>query len=360
MGKIIAVVGARPNFMKMSPVIKALIFLGLKPIIVHTGQHYDEKMSQEILSDLDFEEPNYFLKAGGGTGTQQTSRIMKRFEKICKLENPILVIVAGDVNSTLACALVAVKMRIKIAHIESGLRSFDMEMPEEINRILTDRISDFLFTTEKSAESNLKKEGIDMKKVHFVGNCMIDSLVRFISPAKKLRYWQYLGYQGNDYILATVHRPSNVDTKIALMRVVSLLNQISKKIPILFPIHPRTKSNLEKFSLELNDSVELLEPLSYLKFLSLMSKASMILTDSGGIQEETTALGVPCITMRENTERPITTEIGTNVLAGTNNDKIIKILDRFLKGDVPIGKIPPLWDGKASIRTAEIVKNEIE
>ena len=310
---IISVIGARPNFMKMAPIINELKMLKLDNIVVHTGQHYDQKMSEDILKDLGFQDPEYFLGAGGGTQVNQIYKIMKKFEEVCLKEKPVLVIVAGDVNSTLACALVAVKMDIKVAHVEAGLRSDDLKMPEEINRILTDRISDILFTTEMNAEKNLIKEGISPDKIHFVGNCMIDSLMNFISKAKILEYGNRLGLNWKDYLLATIHRQSNVDSKNDLSNVIKTLNTISKQLPIVFPIHPRTRKKIDEFSLSLNKTITLLEPLSYIPFLSLMSASKIILTDSGGFEEEATFLGVPWNTMRKNTERTITDEIGTNI-----------------------------------------------
>ncbi len=356
---IISVIGARPNFMKMAPIINELKTLKINNIVVHTGQHYDQKMSEDILKDLGFQNPEYFLGAGGGTQVNQIYKIMKKFEKICFKEKPVLVIVAGDVNSTLACALVAVKMDIKVAHVEAGLRSDDLKMPEEINRILTDRISDLLFTTEMNAEKNLIKEGISPDKIHFVGNCMIDSLVKFISKAKILEYWNRLGLNRKEYLLATIHRPSNVDSKNDLCNVVKTLNTISKQLPIVFPIHPRTRKKIDEFSLNLNKTITLLEPLSYIPFLSLMSASKIILTDSGGIQEEATFLGVPCITMRENTERPITAEIGTNILAGIEYDNIITIFNKIIKKYNFDYKIPPLWDGVAGKRIVNVIKDSI-
>jgi UDP-N-acetylglucosamine 2-epimerase (non-hydrolysing) len=356
---IISIIGARPNFMKMAPVINSLKTLSVNNIVVHTGQHYDQKMSEDILSDLGFQNPEYFLGAGGGTQVNQIYKIMKRFEEVCLKVKPVLVIVAGDVNSTLACALVAAKMNIKVAHVEAGLRSDDLGMPEEINRILTDRLSELLFTTEMNAAKNLINEGISSEKIHFVGNCMIDSVNKFISKAKNLKFWNNLGFNKKEYLLATIHRPSNVDSKNDLSNVVNILNVISKKLPIVFPIHPRTRKKLDEFSLKLNKTTMLLEPLSYIPFLSLMSESKIILTDSGGIQEEATFLGVPCITMRENTERPITTEIGTNILAGTEHENIISIFDKIMESEEFKFQIPPLWDGHTGDRIVKIIKEII-
>ena len=316
--KVIFVVGARPNFMKISPILesfksKANIF---ESIIVHTGQHYDKKLSENILSDLNFPKPNYFLNVGSGSHAKQTSEVMIKFEEVCMEIRPAIVVIAGDVNSTLACAIVASKLHIKIAHIESGLRSFDRKMPEEINRIITDSISDLLFTTEASGMNNLLREGIDRSKIHFVGNTMIDSLLKYVSKAKKLKPWITYGFSGKDYILLTLHRPSNVDKENSLQMMIKEVSKISTILPVLFVIHPRTKNNIKKYNFKLPSSVILTDSLPYIEFLGLMSEAKIILTDSGGIQEETTALSIPCVTLRDNTERPVTVEVGTNILLG--------------------------------------------
>ena len=341
--------------MKMAPIIESLKNNSEKVIVVHTGQHYDNNMSQNILDDLEMDDPDYHLGIMQGSHAQQTAKIMINFENICNEILPKLVIVAGDVNSTLACALVAAKLQIKVAHVESGLRSFDMSMPEEINRKATDHISDILFTTEKSANANLKKEGIDDYRVHFVGNCMIDSLLKFIPVAKKLAPWKEYGFLGQDYILVTLHRPSNVDNLDDLAKFINMMNQISKNIGILFPAHPRTKKNINSFGLHLSKSINIIDPLPYIEFLGLLSNARIVLTDSGGIQEETTTLKIPCVTLRNNTERPITVDEGTNILAGTEPDSIIPIINRIAEGSIKKGSIPPLWDGKSAQRITNII-----
>jgi len=341
--------------MKMAPIIESLRDKGEKVIVVHTGQHYDKNMSENILHDLEIDTPDYHLGVMTGTHAEQTASIMINFEEICNKVSPKFVVVAGDVNSTLACALVAAKLQIKVAHVESGLRSFDMSMPEEINRRATDHISDLLFTTEKSANANLKNEGIKDKKVHFVGNCMIDSLMKFIPISKKMAPWRKYGFAGKDYILVTLHRPSNVDKRDRLAKYINMLNQISNNISILFPAHPRTKKNINSFGLEISNSVNIIDPLSYIEFLGLLSNAKIVLTDSGGIQEESTSLKIPCVTIRKNTERPITIEEGTNILAGTEPSAIISIINSILEGKIKKGSTPNLWDGKASKRIADII-----
>ena len=356
---VINVVGARPNFMKMAPVIKALNKLDLPNIVVHTGQHYNSFMSTDILKDLKISEPDYFLNIRGGSHATQTSKIMIEFEKICMNINPKIVIVAGDVNSTLACALVASKLNIPVAHVESGLRSFDNTMPEEINRILTDHISRFLFTTEESANLNLIREGINKKSIHFVGNCMIDSLKTFLPSALKSKSWENFGLKGEDYALATIHRPSNVDTEKSLQKIVDVINNMSKKLKIVFPIHPRTKNNIDLYDMEFSRNVICTKPLAYIDFLGLMAKSVIVVTDSGGIQEETTILKIPCLTLRDNTERPVTVDVGTNIIAGTDPGGILKsfnyIINKRSKFDKT--KTPALWDGNSGVRIAKKIKS---
>tara|TARA_Y100001970_G_C14193557_1_gene836784 strand:- start:203 stop:1237 length:1035 start_codon:yes stop_codon:yes gene_type:complete len=341
--------------MKMAPIIKDLEKNRHNVVIVHTGQHYDNNMSDEILNDLELREPDYHLGIMNGSHAQQTANIMTDFEKICIEILPKIVIVAGDVNSTLACSLVASKLNIKIAHVESGLRSFDKNMPEEINRIITDHISDLLFTTEQSGNMNLLKEGIVKEKIHFVGNCMIDSLQKYIMHAKKLKPWLKYGLSNSLYAVVTLHRPSNVDNKFELSKYIDILNQISTDCSILFPCHPRTLKNIKNFNLELSNSIKLVPPLGYLEFLGLLSNCSFVLTDSGGIQEETTALKIPCITLRENTERPITIDVGTNILAGTNKKNILLEVKKIINGNIKVGRIPELWDGKTAQRITKII-----
>jgi UDP-N-acetylglucosamine 2-epimerase (non-hydrolysing) len=307
--KIISVVGARPNFMKMAPVHREFTskYKDIEHLICHTGQHYDDKMSKIFFDEFNLSEPDFYLGVGSGSHAEQTAKIMIEFEKVAIAQQPNLIIVYGDVNSTLACSIVASKLGIKIAHVEAGLRSFDMSMPEEINRILTDRISDFLFVTEKSGIENLKNEGVPSNKIFFVGNVMIDSLLLFLRETANSDILSKLGLDGDDYILITMHRPSNVDSPEFLSDFFQLLKHFSSKVKIVFPIHPRTKNNLSKLNISFNSNIILTEPIGYLDFLTLIKNSKLILTDSGGIQEESTFLKKQCITIRNNTERPVTT-----------------------------------------------------
>lgn len=347
--KIISVVGARPNFMKIAPIIREMNkYNDITSILVHTGQHYDKNMSESFFKDLNIPYPDYNLGIGSGSHAEQTAKIMIEFEKVCIKEKPDIVIVVGDVNSTIACALVAKKMNIKVAHVEAGLRSFDWDMPEEINRILTDRISDYLFVTEQSAIDNLKKEGFDDSKIFFVGNVMIDSLLDNID--KKTDIVKRLNLKSKDYCVITLHRPSNVDNKEKLEYILDILNNIPFRI--VWPIHPRTLKNIESFGLkEETKNFLLLDPLGYLDFITLISECKFVLTDSGGIQEETTYLGIPCITMRENTERPSTITLGTNKLLIKKED-ILNAIKNLNKNH----SIPPLWDGKTAERIIKILR----
>lgn len=353
---VCSVVGARPNFMKMAPVISELQHRGIDQILVHTGQHYDANMSQVFFDDLDIPKPDIFLNIASDTHTQQTARIMMAFEDVCRKNNFDLIAVGGDVNSTLAVALVAAKMHIPIAHIEAGLRSFDRDMPEEINRIVTDHLSTLLFTTEESANINLKQEGIYINKCHFVGNCMVDSLLKHVDLAVSRAPWKIFNLVPGKYSLLTIHRPSNVDDPNTLRYLVGIINEVSKGAPVLFPIHPRTHKHLQELSLDISPSVIVCDPLPYLEFLGLMSKAGFVLTDSGGIQEETTALGVPCLTLRENTERPATVTNGTNRIVGTNREKILESIREITDGHWSSGNRPPFWDGRASLRIGDIIE----
>ena len=352
---VISTVGARPNFMKMAPIIHAVNKLEISNMLVHTGQHYDENMSKVFIEDLKMPVPDIFLGVGSGSHAEITAKIMVEFEKICIKNNPELVIVVGDVNSTLACALAAKKLNIPIAHVESGLRSFDQEMPEEINRILTDRISDLLFVTEESGMKHLFDEGIEKEKIHFVGNCMIDSVKKFLPTALEKKTWIKYDLIKNGYCLITMHRPSNVDSAKNFNKSVDMLNSMSEKIKVVFPIHPRTKNKLRNCNIKLCDNILLLEPLPYLEFLGLMAKAKVVVTDSGGIQEETTYLGVQCITVRENTERPVTVDIGTNHLVGTDSSAALNIFNIIINGEIKKGIIPPKWDGNSGKRIAKII-----
>lgn len=355
--KIISVVGARPNFMKMAPLHKEIIknYPEIKHLICHTGQHYDENMSKIFFEEFNLSEPDFYLGVGSGTHAEQTAKVMLEFEKILLSEKPDLIIVYGDVNSTMACSIVSAKLRIKIAHVEAGLRSFDNSMPEEINRIITDRISDYLFVTEKSGLENLRNEGVDENKIFFVGNVMIDSLITFLEQANQSEILDHLNLDNKKYILITMHRPSNVDSPEFMQEFFDLLNDISTDYKIVFPMHPRTKNNLDKFKIKVQENVIITEPIGYIDFLKLIKDSKLIITDSGGIQEESTYLGVQCITVRNNTERPITVEIGTNTLAGTNLDEVGRIVKQRLNGTIKIGNIPQLWDGKSAERICKIL-----
>jgi UDP-N-acetylglucosamine 2-epimerase (non-hydrolysing) len=357
--KIINVVGARPNFIKIAPIMRALApYKSIKQILVHTDQHYDWNMSSTFFKDLSIPRPDIYLKVGSCERKAQIRRIKERFENTIKREKPDLVIVVGDVNSTLACALAAHKCGVKIAHVEAGLRSFDMSMPEEINRIRTDKISDLLFTSCMDAGKNLAREGIAKKKVFFVGNVMIDSLM--LSMKKLPRHGLVSGADklpSETYAVVTIHRPSNVDHKKTLTNISKTLNKLSGKIRLVFPAHPRTKKQISRFGLEkyYTNNIRLIPPVGYLDFLSLYSGAEFVLTDSGGIQEETTALNIPCLTMRKNTERPITITCGTNVLVGTDSDKITAEVYKILRGEGKKAKKIKFWDGRTSERIAKII-----
>jgi UDP-N-acetylglucosamine 2-epimerase (non-hydrolysing) len=357
--KVLNIVGARPNFMKIAPVVREMKRRSAEflPLIVHTGQHYDEAMSDSFFRDLDIPRPDFHLNVGSASHAVQTAKIMMEFEPIVLQEKPDWVLVVGDVNSTIACALVCAKLGVKIAHVEAGLRSRDRQMPEEINRLLTDAISDLLLTTSQDADENLKQEGVPLEKIKFVGNVMIDSLFYNLEKAKKSKVKGDLELAGKDYAVVTLHRPSNVDEKETLTGLLNALVSISEKLPIIFPVHPRTRGNIEKFGFAEKvgkSNIRLLEPLGYLDFMNLYSGAKLVLTDSGGLQEETTALGIPCLTLRENTERPITIELGTNQLVGTDPEKIKQSAFLILEdSSKKAAKIPPLWDGCAAERICQ-------
>jgi len=378
--KIMHVVGTRPNFMKVAPLIREISRYPQKfdQLFVHTGQHYGYEMSKSFFNDLRLPRPDIYLGIGSGTHAEQTGKIMIEFEKICFKEKPDLIIVVGDVNSTIACALVATKLCIPVAHVEAGLRSFDRTMPEEVNRILTDQISDYLFTTCEDANQNLIKEGISEQNIFFVGNVMIDTLLDNIEIAKSSIILEKLELRKNNsikkYAVVTLHRPSNVDNREILNGILNVLNELAKEISIIFPAHPRTIKQMQSFKLvklanykenvfsnDLNKKTQnmlTISPLSYLDFLCLMSSATIVLTDSGGIQEETTILGIPCLTLRNNTERPITVKEGTNILVGNNSDKIMSIALSVLKNENSKKKIPKYWDGKSAERIVKIlIKN---
>lgn len=363
MKKVISVVGARPNFMKVAPIHKAFQKYknSITHLICHTGQHYDEKMSKVFFDDLELPKPHFYLGIGSGSHAEQTAKVMMEFEKILLQEKPDLVIVVGDVNSTIACSLTASKLHIKVAHVEAGLRSFDMQMPEEINRILTDRISDYLFVTEKSGLENLKNEGVPDEKVFFTGNVMIDSLNNYIEKAESSSLMRELGLESGKFVLMTMHRPSNVDSETQLKSLVKLISSVSQKRKIVFPVHPRTRKNLENFNLilKLNSNVILTDPIGYLDFINLIKNAELILTDSGGIQEESTFLGIQCITLRTTTERPVTVDVGTNLLIGDDFALAEKAALENLNGKIKKGAIPDLWDGKAAERITKVLSEKI-
>ena len=358
--KIILVVGARPNYMKIAPVIKGLNKLGVKNhILVHTGQHYDKNMSEVFFEQLDLPKPEIFLGVGSNSHARQTADILIKFEEVLYKYQASIVIVAGDVNSTLACALVAVKLNIPVAHIESGLRSFDMSMPEEVNRILTDKISNILFVSEESGMRNLQREGVHQDKIFFVGNCMIDSLKQHIKIAISKRPWGHYNLSKGEYGILTLHRPSNVDDIELFKGQLKNISILSKQMKILFPAHPRTLKIIKKYHIKLPNTVIIIDPLPYLQFIGLMSASKLIITDSGGVQEESTFLGINCLTLRENTERPVTINFGTNHLIGSNPDNILPEAKKILSSLVKLKEPPKKWDGKAGERIASIIKSYI-
>jgi len=356
--KLLLVAGARPNFMKIAPVIRAMnARQDVDWKLVHTGQHYDYGMSQSFFDDLEIPEPDYFLDVGSGSHAAQTAATMVRFEEVCQQYRPDIVMVVGDVNSTLACSIVAKKMGIRVAHVEAGLRSFDLDMPEEINRMVTDSISDFFFVTEQSGVDNLLREGKSAEGIHFVGHVMVDNLLRQVKRISTMPASAFACHALKEdlgrYVFMTLHRPSNVDQREVLEGIVEALNHLSARIPIIFPVHPRTRKMLDKFELNFSEGVHCLSPLGFQEALFLWKDAALVLTDSGGLQEETTALGVPCITLRDNTERPITCEIGTNRLVGNHPDRIEAAVNLVLNGGQEARTVPPMWDGRAAERIIE-------
>lgn len=361
MRKILCIVGARPNFMKIAPIMDAMRSCkNIAAKLIHTGQHYDVEMNRKFFDELEIPKPDRDLEVGSGTHAVQTAEIMKRFEPVLDEEKPQAILVVGDVNSTIACALVAVKKSVQVIHVEAGLRSFDRTMPEEINRILTDQISDLLYITEANASEQLCKEGISEQKIHFVGNVMIDTLRRNQTKAPPVaQVLHAIGagvFAQKPFCILTLHRPSNVDQKEILTRILHGIRHLSEEVPVIFPVHPRTKAKIQEFGLEhLIQSAQIVQtrPLGYLDMLSLNAAAQFVLTDSGGIQEETTALGVPCITLRENTERPITVEQGTNTIVGTDMAKMHRVIQEIRSHGGKSGRIPALWDGQAAIRIAK-------
>lgn len=364
-GPVLCVVGARPNYMKMAPLLRAIKSRAELPsaVLVHTGQHYDFDLSDRLFVDLGLPAPDVNLEVGSGSHAAQTAEVMKRFEPVIDQYRPSCVIVVGDVNSTLACSLVASKKYVPVVHVEAGLRSFDRSMPEEINRVLTDQIASMLYTTERSAHANLAREGIADDRVHFVGNLMIDSLLSALPKAvSAVELFRREGLnvewagQKPGYAVITLHRPSNVDDAETLSSVVAILSDVAERLPVIWPIHPRTRANIEKFGfggrLE-GQRVACLPAQGYLEMVGLLREAALVLTDSGGVQEETTALGVPCLTMRPNTERPITVDEGTNTLVGADRGRILAAVDDVLRTGGKRGRIPEYWDGKAAPRIAD-------
>lgn len=362
------VAGARPNFMKVAPIVHALnarkevaraAGLSLRVSIVHTGQHYDPNMSDVFFRDLGIPAPDRHLDVGSGSHAEQTAKIMVAFERVLLEDRPDLVVVVGDVNSTVACSLTAKKLGVRVAHVEAGLRSFDMTMPEEINRKLTDAISDLLFVTEESGMRNLRAEGVPKERIHLVGNVMIDTLLRNMgrvgsrefTPSEPVR--TFCG-TGRRYAVLTLHRPSNVDRKETLAPVWGAISEIAQDVPVLFPVHPRTRGKIAAFGLD-GAGVTMIDPIGYFDMLYSVKGAALVLTDSGGLQEETTALDVPCVTIRENTERPSTVEIGTNYLVGTHPKAILSAAREILSGNGKKGNVPPLWDGRAAERIVDVL-----
>lgn len=375
MGKItiVGVVGARPNFMKMAPAARLLRrHPRFRFVLVHTGQHY-AAMSDPFFRELELPAPDHHLRVGSKSAAEQIGLVMTRLAPLLERVSPALVLVAGDVNSTLAGALAAHKLGIPVAHIEAGLRSFDPTMPEEVNRTLTDAVSDYCFTHSPEADENLRREGVPAGRIHRVGNLMIDTLLRFRARAARSRVLKTLGLEPGRYALLTLHRPSNVDRREDLGKFAGMLRTIGEDLPVVFPIHPRTLKNGAAFGLwsarevvrldgvrERAEGLVLVPPLGYFDFLRLQSDARFVLTDSGGIQEETTVLGVPCLTLRKNTERPVTITRGTNRLAGTEPGGILRHVRRLLRGDVPPKRVPPLWDGRAGERLVRVLEEEME
>ena len=355
------VVGARPNFMKMAPILRAAADNpDTRVTLVHTGQHYDKQMSDQFFQELGLPDPDIHLGVGSGSHARQTAKVMMEFDAVLDGLRTDMVIVVGDVNSTLSCALVAVKRLIPVAHVEAGLRSGDRTMPEEINRIVTDQISDLLFLTEQSATENLTREGIDPGRIHFVGNVMIDTLFSNLEKARQRDTLERFGLRAGGYAVCTLHRPSNVDLEQSAENTVAAVDSVRRRIPVVWPIHPRTRARLTEYKLieKVQDwpNVQIVDPLGYLDFLCLTSQARVVFTDSGGLQEETTALRIPCLTFRENTERPITISAGSNRLVGTNPDAVASAIESVLSDNADTSRVPELWDGHASERIIDVIR----
>jgi UDP-N-acetylglucosamine 2-epimerase (non-hydrolysing) len=354
--KILNVVGARPNLMKIAPIMAAVGRRAgeLSQVLVHTGQHYDDAMSSAFFRELGIPAPDFDLGIGSGTHAQQSARAMLAFEPVLVAQQPEWVVVVGDVNSTLACALVASKLGVRVAHVEAGLRSFDWTMPEEVNRVLTDRIASLLLTPSADADANLRREGIDPARIVRVGNVMIDTLMMQLDRARHSPVLDVLAVRPREYAVLTMHRPSNVDDRDAFGRIIAVLGEVARQLPIIFPAHPRTQARLREFAIAAPPGVRVVEPMGYVDWLRLWSNAALVLTDSGGLQEETTALRIPCLTLRDNTERPITVEQGTNQVVGTDPARITAAVSRILRGEFKRGaRVPELWDGHAAERIVD-------
>ncbi|MBE0604616.1 MAG: UDP-N-acetylglucosamine 2-epimerase (non-hydrolyzing) [Deltaproteobacteria bacterium] len=369
--RILLVAGARPNFMKIAPIVRALgarkahalkMGIDLQYSIVHTGQHYDTNMSDIFFSELEILRPRWHLGVGPGSHGEQTGKVMTGFEKVLSEERPDMVIVVGDVNSTLACSITAKKQGVAVAHVEAGLRSFDMEMPEEVNRKVTDSITDLFFVTEDAGVRNLQDEGVPEDRIYLVGNVMVDSLFHTLSRMEQkevLPSGEVKGFcEMGRYAVLTIHRPSNVDSRETFLSIWEAIIEVARQLPILFPVHPRTKRKIEEFGLK-ETGITMIDPMGYLDMLYALKGATMVLTDSGGLQEETTALGIPCITIRKNTERPVTVETGTNRLVGTRTESILDAVSEILSGKNKAGSLPPLWDGRASERIVDVLLRRI-
>ena len=355
--KLMLVVGARPNFPKVAPILEAVRAWPdrFKSVLVHTGQHYDYNMSQVFFEQLEMPTPDEFLNVGSGTHAAQTATVMTAFEPVLVKHRPDWVLVVGDVNSTLACALVCAKMGVRVAHVEAGLRSRDRTMPEEINRLVTDQISDLLFTPSRDANENLVHEGIEPAKIHFVGNVMIDTLVKLLPKARERTIRTELNCDAGQYVLVTLHRPSNVEDSEVLGKILKELGTIAKTRNIVFPVHPRTRKRIQELGIQIPQSVRLIEPLGYLDFLSLMSTAGLVITDSGGVQEETSFLGISCLTLRENTERPITIQEGTNRLVRRGHDDLVQAVEDSFRGKPCAAPTIEFWDGRAAERIVQVM-----
>jgi UDP-N-acetylglucosamine 2-epimerase (non-hydrolysing) len=361
---VLVVAGARPNFVKVAPLLEALRRTHLASVLVHTGQHYDFQMSEAFFEDLSMPAPDHYLNVGSGTHAEQTARVMLAFEPVLLAGKPDVVVVVGDINSTLACAITACKLGVPVAHVEAGLRSFDPTMPEEINRRLTDSVSDYLFTPSEDADANLRREGVAPERIHFVGNIMIDTLRRHEAMARVRKTHERYGFEPHEYALVTLHRPSNVDDPRVLQDLVDCLDRVQQRVPVLFPAHPRTRARLQGVAagrrLLQMPHLTVCEPVGYLDFLGLLAEARVVLTDSGGVQEETTALNVPCLTLRHNTERPVTVTRGTNRVVGTDPAAIVAAVDTVLAESRGEGDLPPLWDGATAPRIVDILARVLD